>query len=188
MEASDLELVQAANAGDDGAFHALVERHAASLMRVAISLSKRREDAEDLLQETFVGAYRGLKNFEGRSSVRTWLVQILTRQAAKAWHKARHHRRTESIHRADETGGERDDFEAYGQQRGVAQTVGQRLDVMQILDSLPDGHREILVLREIRGLSYDEMAETLNVPRGTIESRLFRARAEFRKRMISTEK
>ena len=61
-------------------------------------MSKNRADAEDLMQETMVGAYRGLKNFAGRSSVKTWLVQIMTRQAAKAWHKSRHSRKTLSLH------------------------------------------------------------------------------------------
>src|SRR5438105_1683209 len=73
----DLELLRAAGDGDDGAFHALVDRHAATLFRVAMSMSKNRADAEDLMQETMVGAYRGLKNFAGRSSVKTWLVQIM---------------------------------------------------------------------------------------------------------------
>src|SRR5436309_1505087 len=71
LEASDLELLRAAGGGDDGAFHTLVDRHAAALYRVAISMSRNRADAEDLMQETFVGAYRGLKNFAGRSSVKT---------------------------------------------------------------------------------------------------------------------
>jgi RNA polymerase sigma-70 factor (ECF subfamily) len=60
LEASDLELVRAAGGGDDGAFHTLVDRHAGAMFRVALSLTRNRADAEDLMQETFVGAYRGL--------------------------------------------------------------------------------------------------------------------------------
>lgn len=186
MEADELDLVRAAAGGDDGAFHALIDRHAPDLMRVAVSLSHRREDAEDLLQETFIGAYRGIRNFQGRSSLRTWLVQILTRQAAKSWHRNRHHRKAMSIHKSEESGGgERTDLP--GSDASV-RSIEQRIDLNQILSGMPDAFREILVLREVRGLSYDEIAETLQVPRGTVESRLSRARADFRERMSSGTK
>ena len=176
----DLQLLKAAGDGDDGAFHALIDRHAAALFRVAMSMSKNRADAEDLMQDTFVGAYRGLKNFAGRSSVKTWLVQIMTRQAAKAWHKSRHRRKTLSLH--TESGEQRAPDDASLSTRASSIAVEQRIDVMQVLDALSAPHREVLVLREIRGLSYEEMAQVLDVPRGTVESRLSRARAEFRER------
>jgi RNA polymerase sigma-70 factor (ECF subfamily) len=187
LDGTDSELVYAAKNGDDSAFHALLDRYAPILMPIAVSLSPRRQDAEDLLQETFIGAYRGLKNFEGRSSLKTWLVQILTRQAAKSWHRTRHHRRTMSIDQQVEASGPRVSF-ATDSAPGPAQVVEQKLDVAAILESLPQPYHEVLVLREMRGMSYDEMAEALGVPRGTIESRLFRARAEFRRRMESTNR
>jgi RNA polymerase sigma-70 factor (ECF subfamily) len=180
LEANDLELLRAAGGGDDGAFHVLVDRHAAALFRVAISMSRNRADAEDLMQETMVGAYRGLKNFAGRSSVKTWLLQIMTRQAAKAWHKSRHRRSTLSLH--SQTGEQRTRDDAALATRANSIAVEQRMDVMQVLDSMSPPHREVLVLREIRGLSYEEMAQALGVPRGTVESRLSRARAEFREK------
>jgi len=83
LEATDLELVRAAGGGDEGAFHALMDRHMKSLYRIAMGLTGNHADAEDVLQETFVGAFKGLRRFDGRSSVRTWLIAILTRQAAK---------------------------------------------------------------------------------------------------------
>ena len=195
LEASEEELVRAAAGGDDGAFHALVDRHAPAMFRVAQGLTRNRADAEDLVQETLVGAYRGLKHFAGRSSVKTWLLQILTRQAAKAWHRNRHARRTLSL-----TGGGSDDDDGrasaatvaedaavgrvgdVGGKEGPVAAVEKRLDVMDVLRRLSPPHREILVLREMRQLSYEEIAEVLGVPRGTVESRLSRARAEFRQR------
>src|SRR4051812_36292900 len=167
------------------------------MFRVAQGLTRNRADAEDLVQETLVGAYRGLKHFAGRSSVKTWLLQILTRQAAKAWHRNRHARRTLSL-----SGGGSDDDDARagaatvadsaaisragggggGGENGPAAAVEKRLDVMDVLRKLSPPHREILVLREMRQLSYEEIAEVLGVPRGTVESRLSRARAEFRQR------
>lgn len=180
QEPTDLELLRSAADGDDAAFHVLVDRYASDLNRVAISLSRNTADAEDLLQETFIGAYRGLKSFEGRSSVRTWLVRILTNRAAKLWHKSRHQRATMSIHRADD-GSLREDASLMTTK--PARSIEQRIDVMDILKSLAPAHREVLVLREIQGMSYEEMADALNVPRGTVESRLFRARADFRQRL-----
>ena len=137
------------------------------------------------MQEATLGAYRGLKNFAGRSSVKTWLLQIMTRQAAKAWHKSRHHRSATSLHAAPpEGGGDRQD-DANLATRSSAPAVEKRLDVIATLEKMSAAHREILVLREIRGLSYEEIAEVLSVPRGTVESRLSRARAEFRERFGS---
>jgi RNA polymerase sigma-70 factor (ECF subfamily) len=195
QEASDLELVRSAGGGDDDAFHTLVDRHAAMLFRVAQSLTRNRADAEDLLQETFVGAYRGLSSFAGRSSVKTWLVQILTRQAAKAWHRSRHHRSARSIDAAaagDDGNSGDAGVRGYAGDRALssespAAAVDRRLDVAAVLKQISAPHREILVLREIRGLSYEEIAQVLEVPRGTVESRLSRARAEFREKLTRSE-
>ena len=191
QEASDLELVRSANGGDDDAFHTLIDRHAGMLFRMAQSLTRNRADAEDLLQETFVGAYRGLKSFAGRSSVKTWLVQILTRQAAKAWHRSRHSRNTRSIDSPSgvSTGGDANGGYHERSLTSPSQTsaVDRRLDVMTVLQTISPAHREILVLREIRGLSYEEIAQVLEVPRGTVESRLSRARAEFREKLTRGE-
>ena len=181
MEVSDQELVRSAVAGDEKAFHALVDRHAPGLFRAAISLSRNRADAEDLLQDTLIAAHRGLKQFAGRSSVRTWLQTILTRKAFKALHRSRHQRATLSIDAMDSAPTPAPADPAM--LRGSSTTsIDQKLDVMQVLKSLSDPHREVLVLREIQGLSYEEIAEVLHVPRGTVESRLYRARAEFREK------
>jgi RNA polymerase sigma-70 factor (ECF subfamily) len=182
LEDSDLELLRAAAGGDDGAFHALTDRHAAALFRVAMSMSKNRADAEDLMQETFVGAYRGLKTFAARSSVKTWLLQIMTRQAAKSWHRSRHRRATLSLHTSGSEGEQRTRDDAALATRASSVAVEQKIDVSQVLDAMSPPHKEVLVLREIRGLSYEEIAQVLDVPRGTVESRLSRARAEFRQR------
>ena len=178
MAATDQELVRSACDGDERAFHALVDRHAPSLLRTAMSLSQNRADAEDLLQETFVGAYKGLKRFAGRSSVKTWLVGILTRQAARAWHKSRRRRRTRSIHSGTNVNIQAGALSTEGPERGVE----RQIDVRQVLASLGSAQREVLVLRELQGLSYEEIAQVLGIPRGTVESRLYRARAEFRER------
>jgi RNA polymerase sigma-70 factor (ECF subfamily) len=177
-------MVRAAVGGDERSFHVLVDRHSPELFRVALSLSRNRADAEDLLQETLIAAFRGLKRFEARSSLKTWLLRILTRKAATAWHRSRHVRQTLSIHAPDDQRVPEPTAAAALAAGGTstARSVEQRIDVMEILGRMPEPYREVLVLREIRQLSYEEIAQVLGVPRGTVESRLFRARADFRRR------
>lgn len=169
---TDLDLVRRARHGDDRAFHLLVDRHAAELYGFARGLAGNAADAEDLLQETFAGAFRGLSRFEGRATVRTWLNGILTRQAARL-HRTRWRRPVVSL---EPGAGE-------GAGRPAPPPPEIHLDVMGAIDRLEPEHRQVIVLRELRGLSYREMAEALGVPVGTVESRLHRARETLRGRL-----
>lgn len=176
LELTDPELVRRARRGDPQAFHALIDRHAPWLFRVAISMVGSREDAEDLLQEVFLAASNGIGRFEERSSVKTWLRGILLNHVSKLY-RSRKVRRHWSL---DDERGEavRSELET-GSPTPAASAEG-RADVQAMLQSLSDEHREVIVLREIEGLSYEEMAKLLGVPRGTIESRLHRARQQLK--------
>jgi RNA polymerase sigma-70 factor, ECF subfamily len=168
-DADDIELLRRAEDGDSAAFHALVDRHASRLFRLAVSLVGNAADAEDVLQETFVGAFRGLKSFEGRASVKTWLTRILVNQAAR-WRRGRRGRAGEQM------------------PDSVAAPAGSpesAIDVQAALGQLSSEHRQVLVLREFERMSYEEMAEVLDIPRGTVESRLHRARGELREKLKS---
>lgn len=181
LQPSDLELLKQADAGDTAAFHALVDRHAAELFRLARSLSASRADAEDVVQETLLGAYRGMRKFDARASVKTWLKRILVRQAARAWHRSRASRRAVALEAADT-----DARPAPGARENAATgAVDRRIDVAAVLKRLPHEFREILVLREFEQMSYAEIAQTLGVPQGTVESRLHRARAELKSKLES---
>ena len=178
MEISDLDLVRKSAGGDHQAFHALVDRHAKALFRIALSLSASRADAEDLVQETFAGAFKSLARFDGRASVRTWLTRILMRRAADAWRSGRRMRGSISL---DDEAGEPVNPARAASSPSVA--VDRKLDVHMMLQRLAPEHRQVLVLREMHGLSYAEMAQTLGVPQGTVESRLHRAREELKRRL-----
>jgi RNA polymerase sigma-70 factor (ECF subfamily) len=169
----DGELAKRAAAGDGKAFHMLVDRHGQRLYRMAISLVGNASDAEDVLQEAFAGAYRNLKTFEGRSTFKTWLTRILITQAAK-WRRDRRRGPMKAIDSMPEPASTRMD---------QGEAVGRKIDLYAALKLLSDEHREILVLREFEGLAYEEIAETLGVPRGTVESRLHRARNELKERL-----
>jgi RNA polymerase sigma-70 factor (ECF subfamily) len=174
-QVSDLELLRRARSGDRRAFHALVDRFARPMYGLAYSLLNNAADAEDVVQETFVGAYKALSKFEERASVKTWLGRILVNQVAMF----RRDRRGND----DRTTDWRvlDGVEAV--KPGVGAGVDTRLDLQAILRTLGDEHRQVLVLRELQQLSYEEIADVLGVPRGTVESRLHRARAELRKKL-----
>ena len=187
LEPSDLELWQTAAKGDHKAFHTLVDRHSRGLFRLAQSLSGTRADAEDICQETFVAAFKSLKTFDARASVKTWLTRILMRRAAKIWNKQRNQRRTLSLDRESVSDGDGDNrggsLAEHVSVASATSLVDQRIDLMEMIRTLAPEFRETVVLREIEGLSYQEIADTLGVPRGTVESRLFRARAELRKKL-----
>jgi len=172
---TDSELLRAIRGGDEAAFHELVDRHGDRLYALAYSLLGSRTDAEDAVQETFLGAFQRVDSFEGRSTLKTWLVRILVNQAYKT-RRSRRVRRTEPIdvQKADDDG--------QLQNRSASIAVESRIDVQAMLDSLSAEHREVIVLRELEGFSYEEMAKALGVPVGTIESRLYRARQELKQR------
>lgn len=175
---TDPELVRLARRGDDSAFGALIDRHAGWLFRVAVSMVGSQEDAEDLLQETFLAASRGLARFEERSSVKTWLRSILLNHVSKLY-RSRKVRRHWSL---DDDRGATIRAEVETEAATPAATVESRTDVQAMLETLSEEHRQVIVLREIDGLSYEEMAKLLGVPRGTVESRLHRARQQLKER------
>jgi RNA polymerase sigma-70 factor (ECF subfamily) len=168
-----------------------VDRHAQDLFRLALSLTPSRVDAEDLCQETFAGAFAGLKRFNGQSSVRTWLTSILMRQAAKAWYRSRYTRKMVSLDGQKERTGEEtagtasvSSWADSGPTTPPQQAaVDRKIDLELVLGRLDPPHREILLLREMQQMSYEEIAASLGVPRGTVESRLHRARAELKRQL-----
>jgi len=172
---TDLELVNRARMGDRPAFHELLDRHAAFLYGLAVSLVGNAADAEDIVQETLFGAFRGLGAFQGRSSVKTWLTGILVRQTAMRHRRARRWTAGPIPPGPDGEGGPC--------VSAPTEAADARMDVRVALMGLSSDHREVVVLRELHGLSYDEMARALGIPRGTVESRLFRARRALQERL-----
>jgi RNA polymerase sigma-70 factor (ECF subfamily) len=124
-----------------------------------------------LVQETLIAAVDASRTFRGESSVRTWLVRILVNRAAMS-------------RRATSRREKHEDALVAGQRpaRPPTESADAKLDLSAMLETLNAQHRQVIVLRELQGLSYEQMAEALDVPRGTVESRLHRAREELRKR------
>lgn len=175
---ADQALVERVQSGDKQAFGLLVAKYQRKLMRLVLRLVRDPAEAEDVTQEAFVKAYRALPNFRGESAFYTWLYRIGV-NTAKNWLIANGRRAPTST--------ETDSEEAEGFEEGEllrdADTPERLLMSRQIADtvnaamaSLPEELRTAITLREIEGLSYEEIAQTMGCPIGTVRSRIFRAR------------
>jgi RNA polymerase sigma-70 factor (ECF subfamily) len=169
----DAQLLRSIGNGNQSAFRELVLRHSRYLYGIAFSLSGNAADAEDLVQETFVAVLNS--KFRGESLVRTWLVQILVRRSAML-------RRTRKRSAALGSPVPYEESAALATRASTVAGADARLDLAAILAVLSPEHRQVIVLREVEQMSYEEMAAALGVPRGTVESRLHRARVEIRQR------
>lgn len=175
---SDAELLRSVGRGSESAFLTLVERYADHLFGLAFSLTANAADAEDVVQETFTAMLKGSTGFRHEASVKTWLVRIAVKQSALAKRRRAREKvipmNQNSVPAAPEAEGLA--------VNSAATAVDASVDVMHMLQTLSEEHRQVIVLRELEGMSYDEMAHTLGVPQGTVESRLHRARRELRER------
>lgn len=173
----DTELLEQIGRGDQAAFRALLQRHGRYLYGVAHSLTASAQDAEDIVQETLMAVLTS--RFRGESSVRTWLVRILVNRAAML--RRSNKRRAGTLTIDASTPGLPASAGRSGM-RSEADATDAKLDLTSMLQVLSEDHREVVILRELEGLSYEEIAKMLSVPRGTVESRLHRAREELRRR------
>lgn len=174
-------LVQRCAAGDEAACTELVAEHQRMVVQLAINLLGDRDEALDLSQEVFLSVFRTIHRFRGQSSLRTWIYRIAVNQARNR------HRFWRRRHRADQVS-----LDAHvaahgdlvsGAEADPARVLAQKELAEQLehaLDHLPFDQRTAIVLREIDGLSYDEIAYSLGVAVGTVKSRLTRARQALR--------
>jgi RNA polymerase sigma-70 factor (ECF subfamily) len=183
MEADDLSLVSQAKAGDAAAFRTLVVRYQRKVYAVALGVVKDPDLAWDVAQEAFVRVHRHLGEFEGKSAFSTWLFRIATHLAIDSVRRERRSQKDE-LDDVDEgslaEGGEGILATALG--NDPRENVLRRElagKIQDALATLPEKHRTILVLREVEGLSYEELAERLEIHKGTVMSRLFHARKKM---------
>ena len=183
----DHDLVLAARRGDRDAFRTLFERYHRRAYALALGVLRHADDALDVVQDAFVKAHKYLDKFEGNSSFYTWLYRIVMNLAIDHLRK---HRRVKPVE-FDEARLEEDRTDdtllprILGGNPGRAlldKEIRKRIDAA--LDELSDNHRAVLVMRELEGLSYEEMAQAMGCSKGTIMSRLFHARRNMQKRLL----
>lgn len=183
--AEDRVLMEAAQGGDRIAFRTLVERHQRRAFSIAYGVVRDENDAREIVQEAFLRVFKGLATFEGSSSFFTWLYRIV------------HNLSIDLIRRPGRKVGEFDEARASEEEERQSLPFLARVDgadpidvlrrkeiaarIRTALEALPPYHRDVILLREIDGLSYEEMAEAMGVSKGTIMSRLFHARQKLQK-------
>lgn len=167
--------------GDTEAFEALVLEHQNKVYSLALRMVGNEEDARDMAQEAFIRAYNSLTGFRGDSKFSVWLYR-LTSNICIDFLRSRAKRRTVSMTWTDDEGEESGELEipddTWSPEEQLDRTL-TRESVRRGLDSLSPPYREILVLREIDGLSYDEIGVVLGIEAGTVKSRIFRARKKL---------
>lgn len=183
MDTDDAALVERCRRGDVAAFEPLVEKYRQRVYRLAYNVLRDREEAWDVAQDAFVRAYQALPSFRGQSAFYTWLFRIVMNVAAdRARQRAARGRAfgTEAVPEeewdrvmVDQRPGEESPDQA-------AARAEQRARIRQALDTLPEHHRTIIVLSDLEGLSYREIADVLAIPMGTVMSRLHNARRRLR--------
>jgi len=176
---TDLDLVREAQKGSHAAFETLVRRYSERAYRAAFRVVRDHHTAEDVLQEGLIKAYRALPNFEGRSSFYTWLYRIVVNLALD---RRRRGKRAASVEWDDTVAHQ---IEPRSTVTPVAdpEVASRRLEVRELvakgIQKLPDGQREVLLLREVEGYSYEEIATSMKISKGTVMSRLHYARKKM---------
>ncbi|MEM8816267.1 MAG: RNA polymerase sigma factor RpoE [Pseudomonadota bacterium] len=183
-ESTDTKLVRRVQKGDKGAFDLLVLKYQHKIVNLVMRYVRDQEQAQDITQEAFIKAYRALPRFRGDSAFYTWLYRIAVNTAKN--HLAAQRRRPLDIEL------DLQDPEQYGLHAKLKETdtpegvtISEELKstVEKAIQALPDDLRTAIVLRELDGMSYEEIAQTMECPVGNVRSRIFRARDAISKRV-----
>ena len=185
----DLELVRRAQSGDEPAFRQLVERHQRRAFAIALGLVRHEQDARDIVQDAFLRVHKSLGNFQGGSSFFTWLYRIVTNLAIDLVRRP-----GRNMEELEEERQRTSDSNATPEQDPLWMSKIDGADPIDVLrrkelaermrvaiDALPSYHKAVILMREVEGLSYEEMAVAMQVSKGTIMSRLFHARQKLQK-------
>lgn len=175
----DAQLVELSQRGDQAAFGEIVRRYQRAVHRLAWSLTRNASDADDLAQEAFVHAWRAIGRFETGRPLYPWLARIVTNLAFSLFRSRRRKPETsiEPLLEAGQQWGVDDDPAEH------SATSERDARLRECFDELASEHQAVLALRAVQDLSYDAIAQALNIPIGTVMSRLSRARAELKRRL-----
>jgi RNA polymerase sigma-70 factor (ECF subfamily) len=177
----DRELIVRAQRGDGGAFRELVERHRRRAFAIAVGLVRDEEDASEIVQEAFLRVYRGLPAFNGAASFFTWLYRIVKNLSIDLMRRPAWQREL-ALEEVDAG------FDACLDEADPGDILRRREIAVHIeaaLQALPPYHRGVILMREVEGMSYEEMAEVMGVSKGTIMSRLFHARKKLQRTLVA---
>lgn len=183
---AEATLIERAQAQDEAAFDQIVRLYADRIYNYVRRMVGNPQDAEDITQEVFIRAYQGLSQFDGRASFSTWLFRIATNLCID--HKRRQSRRVQTVPYHHDEGDEEEgdwEFPDTNQPSALDHLLNQELQavVEGAIERLNPKLKTVLLLYDVEGLSYEQIAETLGIPMGTVKSRLFAAREQIRKQV-----
>jgi RNA polymerase sigma-70 factor, ECF subfamily len=186
----EIEFIESLKSGDALAFNLFVNRYSNKVYALLFRLTENQQEAEDLTQDTFLRALKAIKNFRGDADLKTWLFRIAINESKNRWRwwKRRKNDLTISL-----------DAESDFSETSLSETIADVSDnpeaavlrrerefqLRKMLRELPQNFREVIILRDIEGLSYEEIAAALSTNVGTIKSRIARGREELRKKLSS---
>lgn len=176
----ELAVIRRVQQGDTEAFEALVAAYEKNVFNVALQMTGNREDAQDMTQEAFIKAYSSLSSFRGDSRFSSWLYRIVSNVCLDF--KRRQGRRPSASLTVEDDEGESVQLDIADESLSPETLLEQKMTreaVREGLRQLPDEQRQILLLREIQGLSYEEIGEAMDLEAGTVKSRIFRARKKL---------
>ncbi len=180
-------LVLSAGKGDRLAFRLLVERYQSRAFAIAYEILRRREDAEDVVQESFVKAFLALREFRGQSTFYTWLYRIVYNMAIDFKRKvARRGGDVQMFDERNDLASQNSGFPAVGANDAPDDLLHRKEQarlITAVLQSLSEDHRMVVILREIDGLNYEQIAEVLGISKGTVMSRLHYARKKLQEQL-----
>lgn len=176
----ELALIRKAAGGDDGAFEELVLSYEKLIYNLALRMVKNPDDAFDMTQETFLKAWRAISLFRFDSKFSTWLCRIATNTCLDHLRKEKKHK-VISLAQITEAGEEETNLPDHAADpAALLEAASEAETVRAALGALPAEYRAVLILRAVDGMSYDEIAEILNVSIGTVKSRIARAREKLK--------
>jgi RNA polymerase sigma-70 factor (ECF subfamily) len=174
---AEIELIRRAQSGDEEAFGEIVREHYDRLFRRVVAITRNEHDARDICQEIWVTVWRRLKDYRGEAKFSTWLYSVATRRALDHLRKRRRwFSRFLPFLESEDTGAVIEPVSPEPIAPEQLEHAEQKARFERAIAALPPKHRAVIVLREIEGLSYEEIAETLGCRQGTVMSRLFTAR------------
>ena len=177
------EIIEKAANGDMEAFKAIYDSAASYVYTVSLKVTYNREDAEEVTQDVFVSLYKNIGKFQFRSSFKTWLYRITLNRSINKWKQRKRH-----LSRTVEYEGEKHDIYQAKDEKGNDKKEYNERVVEELLKVLPSDQRSCVVLRNVQGLSYKEISETLKINLNTVRTRLKRARERLVEYVKSKEK
>jgi RNA polymerase sigma-70 factor, ECF subfamily len=181
----DLEFVLLCRNGDVDAFEKLVEKYQKTMLNIAYRMTNDYEDACDIVQEAFLSAFKSIKQFRGEARFSTWLTGILINHTKNRLKQVKNRSRNEGISINDtvETDYGSYNIEVQSPETPIVEQLIQKevkVQVQKCISLLDETSREVVILRDMQGFSYEEIGNILQLPEGTVKSRIFRARDTLR--------